>query len=156
MNTIRDAAVITAAGAAGLYFIGRPVLRAWRARGWPTAQGTIIRCSVERVSGSSQASSHVVRVGYRYSPEGMPLDGDRVTFFPILLRHSRPEWAQDQAKRYAEGTAVEVRYDPADPAQAVIETGVPVRFYLALTLAALFFAAGLAGVCRFLLTDRAG
>jgi hypothetical protein len=54
MDTIRDPAIITAAGAAGLFFFGRPVLRALRARRWPHAQGTVTRSWIEtRVPGPS-------------------------------------------------------------------------------------------------------
>ena len=42
MNTVRDAVVIASAGAVGLAIFGWPVLRAWRARSWPQADGTIV------------------------------------------------------------------------------------------------------------------
>src|SRR5262249_28808136 len=75
MDTIQSAAIIAAAGAAGLLFFGQPVWRALRARRWPHAAGTVTRSWTETVSrrvdpteSTSPTTTRInVRVSYRYA-----------------------------------------------------------------------------------------
>lgn len=159
MDTIQGAAIIAAAGAAGLFFFGRPVWQAWRARRWPHAQGTVTRAWTETVSrqveptdSTSPTTSRInVRVSYRYVVAGTVHSGDRVTFFPSTMSHGFAKLAREHCDKFAAGTAVDVRYDPRKPAEAVIETRVPRASFLAVGLGALFLAAGLVGLIRLLL-----
>ena len=154
MDTIQGAAIIAAAGAAGLFFFGQPVWRAWRARGWPHAEGTVTRSWTETVSRridpndslSPTTTRIYVRVSYGYVVAGTAYSSDRVTFFPSTMSHGFEHLAREHCDRYAAGTAVDVRYDPGDPASGVIETRIPGASLFAVGLAALFLVVGLGGL----------
>ena len=160
MDTIQSAAIIAAAGAAGLVFFGRPVWRAWRAGRWPRTQGTVTRAWTETVtrvvnptdSTSPTTSRIYVRVNYRYDVGGTEHSGDRVTFFPSTMSHGLTQPAREHCDRYAAGTALDVRYDPRNPADAVIETRIPKPSYFAVGLAAVFLIVGLVSLIRLLVS----
>jgi uncharacterized protein DUF3592 len=160
MDTVPGAAIIAAAGAAGLFFFGRPIGSAWRARRWPHAQGTVTRSWTETVSRQidptdsiSPTTSRInVRVSYRFVVAGTVHTSDRVTFFPATMSHGFPQLAREHCDRYAAGTAVDVRYDPRSPSEAVIETHIPRASSLAAGVAALVLAAGLVGLIRLLVS----
>lgn len=160
MDTIQSAAIIAAAGAAGLLFFGQPVWRTLRARRWPHAAGTVTRSWTETVSrhvdpteSTSPTTTRInVRVSYRYVVAGTAHSSERVTFFPSTMSHGFEQLAREHCDRYAAGTAVDVRYDPGNPAAGVIETRIPGASFSAVGLAALFFAAGLVGLIRLLVS----
>ena len=160
MDTIQAAAMIAMAGAAGLFYFGRPVWRAWRAGRWPQAGGTITRSWMETASrrvdpteNTSPVMTRInVRVSYRYVVGGMAYSSDRVTFFPSTMSHGLEQSARQHCDRYPAETAVDVRYDPGEPAAAVIETRIPGAFSFAVGLAALFLVAGLVGLVRLLVS----
>lgn len=158
MDTIQSAAVIAAAGAAGLFFFGRSVWMAWRAGRWPHAQGTVTRSWTETVTReinptdtTGPTTSRIsVRVTYRYVVGGTAYSGDRMTFFPSTMTHGFAHLAREHRDRYAAGTSLDVRYDPRNPSDAVIEARIPSPFYVAVGLAAVFLITGLAGLIRLL------
>jgi hypothetical protein len=160
MDTIQGAAIIAAAGAAGLVFFGWPVWRAWRAGRWPHAQGTVTRSWIETVtreinptdSLAPKTSRIYVRVNYRYVVGGTAHSGDRVTFFPSTMSHAFAEPAREHCDRYAAGTALDVRYDPRNPSDAVIETRISRPSYVAVGLAAVFLIAGLVDLIWLLIS----
>ena len=160
MDTIQGAAIIAAAGAAGLFFFGQPVWRTLRARRWPHAAGTVTRSWTETVSRpvdptettSPTMTRMNVRVSYRYAVAGTSHSSDRVTFFPSTMSHGFEKLAREHCDRYAAGTKVDVRYDPGDPAAAVIETRIPAASFFAVGLASLCLVAGLVGLVLLLVS----
>ena len=52
------------------------------------------------------------------------------------MSHGFARLAREHCDRYAVGTALDVRYDPRNPSDAVIETRIPRPSYLAVGLAA--------------------
>ena len=79
----------------------------------------------------------------RYVVGGTAHSSDRVTFFPSTMSHGFAQPAREHCDRYAAGTALDVRYDPRNPSDAVIETRIPRPSYFAVGLAAVFLMAGL-------------
>jgi hypothetical protein len=61
-----------------------------------------------------------VRVNYRYVVGSTAHLGDRVTFFPSTMSHGFAQLAREHRDRYAAGTVLDVRYDPRNPSDAVI------------------------------------
>lgn len=89
-------------------------------RTWPTADGIIVRCEeVTRSPRPGRSPKRTVEVEYTYRLAEVEYRSDQVTAGNIggssayLLR------------KYPRGTQVPVRYNPDDPAQAVLEPGVP-------------------------------
>jgi len=63
------------------------------------------------------------RIVYSYSVAGQNYTADRVTFGANVTA-SLPGLVSGQARRYVEGSKVDVHYDPANPASAVLECRV--------------------------------
>ncbi len=154
MNTPRDALVIVAAGAVGTFFFGRPVLRTWRSRAWPRAAGTVASSHAEprQPDGTGVAGRRLyVRVVYRYTVGGKEFTGERYSFFMDRIAHRREESASEDARRYAKGTKVDVRHDPNDPTDAVIDTTIPWDRGAMAAFSVIFLVLGLVGTARILL-----
>src|SRR5262249_7379385 len=125
--------------------------RTLRARRWPHAGGTVTRSWTETVSRQVDPTETTsptmtrlnVRVSYRYVVAGTAHSSDRVTFFSSTMSHGFEQHAREHCERYAAGTAVDVRYDPGDPAAAVIETRIPGAFFFAVGCSALLLLVGL-------------
>lgn len=66
---------------------------------------------------------HVPRLRYRYEVGGRTYEGSRLRFGD--MRHASERAAQAVAERYAPGSTVEIRHDPADPAKATVEAEKP-------------------------------
>jgi hypothetical protein len=126
------------AAAALLMFMGLFVLRmafvqksmAKQAEKWPAAAGRI------ESSGLRAIKTHEISGGYRlwrtvfksrivysYGVEGQRYSADRVAF-GATVTSSLPGLVGGQAGRYVEGAKVDVRYDPGNPASAVLECRV--------------------------------
>lgn len=107
----------------GLFFFGRAVLRAVRARGWATAPGEVVSSEVVVVKDgrtrSSAVTSRRALVVYRYVVGAERFEARRITFGDGW--DLNPGLAAQQHKRYPAGAPVEVRYDPARPSAAVLE-----------------------------------
>jgi hypothetical protein len=88
--------------------------RALRSRRWPTTPGTVLRIASEEDEGI------MINVLYEYRVGSRVLRGGRIRF------GGGPYYRQKTVNvlmaRYAKGTTVEVRYDPAKPSLCVLET----------------------------------
>jgi len=98
-----------------------------RAKKWPVATGRIDASGLEalRAHGIYRSWRTVFRsrIVYSYSVAGQNYTADRVTFGAGVTA-SLPGLVSGQARRYAEGSEVDVHYDPANPASAVLECRV--------------------------------
>ena len=129
--------------------------RARQAARWPVAPGRIDASGVEKFQvrdrfGDSYRPWRTVfrsRVVYTYTVAGETYAGNRVAFGgdPVA---SLAALVGGSSRRYVEGSAVEVRYDPANPAMALLECRVRglwlLRGVAAALLAGAVFVAGLA------------
>ena len=115
----------------------REVLRGFAARRWPTTTGRVLSAEVreaaavmERRRGGvvrqSAAQRYVAQVSYEYGVKGVFYRGERVQLGQARA-FAQPEEAQKVAARYPAGSRVTVAYNPANPADAVLERrmGVP-------------------------------
>lgn len=91
-------------------------------RRWPHTPGTVLASRLESGKG---VDGEVFRadVSYRYTVNGEEFVGSR-TRFGDRIQLSWRGAAMRVVRRYRVGTAVDVRYDPDDPADAVLEAGV--------------------------------
>lgn len=158
--TIGDTPVITGRGGSGARLFGTIFLllggalsawgvvelaRALRMRSWPTAPGRVTASYVSTDNVGIEVGkyqNHTVyarrgHVSYRYEVGGQSYLGSRVDQLAPSTR--RP--SADSA-RYPEGRAVTVRYDPVDPADAVLEVTWPTGGTFALLLGLPLAAAG--------------
>jgi hypothetical protein len=65
--------------------------------------------------------------------------------------HLRFEHTNEDRRRFVKGTAVDVRYDPQNPSDAVIDGTIPWERGAMAGFGAFFFVAGMIGLVRILL-----
>lgn len=114
----------------------RAVAQAQAAQSWPTAEGVILESGIgmdessDSEGNASQWFYPVLR--YRYEVEGRAQEGHRIRFG--AMRSADRRKAEAWAAPYPVGARVQVRRNPADPADAVLETAKPAATYLAASL----------------------
>jgi hypothetical protein len=116
---------------------------------WPVASGRIVSSKVEKYrdsAGGGDYSGNRVRmilyrpiVLYEYEIAGKRFQGNRITQSPGLNR-GVPDFAEKIVRRYASGSAVEVRYNPKRLEESVLEPRLPGSWVLALVIAIGLFA----------------
>ncbi|TPN52878.1 DUF3592 domain-containing protein [Mesorhizobium sp. B1-1-4] len=124
--------------AALLLFMGLFVLRmgfvqksmAEQAAKWPVAVGRIDASGLQAIKTRERTGSYrpwrtvfKSRIVYSYGVAGQRYSADRVAFGASVTA-SLPGLVGAQARCYVEGTKVDVHYDPANPASAVLECRV--------------------------------
>jgi hypothetical protein len=114
-------------------------------KSWPVATGRILESRVEQYRESagssgtfsgSRARMTLYRpvVRYEYAVEGKRFHGDRIAQSPGWNRGAA-DFAEAVAQRYPVASAVDVRYNPKRPNEAVLEPRVPRSWILALVIA---------------------
>jgi len=123
--------------------IALKTLRAARAsRSWPVAAGAVLSGDIQEVEERDHDGDtsiyYVPRLRYAHEVAGRSYESERIRFGNI--RESQ-KGARKILERYAVGSPVEVRYDPANPSQATLETkagGVGLMLFAVVVLALLF------------------
>ena len=103
--------------------------RGIESQSWPKAEGTIIHVSVKHAGSTgdvskneSQREWYLPVIEYTYSVRGRTYKGNRILIGELS---SMPhESALELLQPYREGAKVRVSYDPANPANAVLQTRV--------------------------------
>jgi hypothetical protein len=109
----------------------RTAKKAEAAASWPTVAGTVessaVREKTETDADGDSETAWYPEVAYAWTVKGQRYTGRRIQFgeTPRFLRESA---AQAVCDRYRAGASVPVRYDPSNPAEAVLETKKPSPF----------------------------
>ena len=118
-----------------LLFMGLMILRmgfaqkslADQAAKWPVTPGRIDASGLQALRNYSASrrwrTVFKSRIVYTYSVAGQRYTSDRVTFGATVTA-TLPGLVRGQAQSYVEGSKVDVHYDPANPASAVLECRV--------------------------------
>jgi hypothetical protein len=130
----------------GAYFLQlhrSAVAQAQRAGSWPTARGRILESRIDVDESEDEEGGttrwFTPRVRYGYEAGGQVNEGDRIRFG--AMRTADGSKAEAWAAPYPAGAEVEIRYNPLDPADAVLETGKPAGTHLMMSLVGLVFIA---------------
>ncbi|HEU5396215.1 MAG TPA: DUF3592 domain-containing protein [Verrucomicrobiae bacterium] len=107
---------LIAAGAGGWNLV-----KGIRTEQWPVANGIVMSAKVVRNSGGRGSDTYSPEIWYSYHVAGMGYTGKKIS---IGQMSSSSGYAQGVVGRYPVGKQVTVHYNPADPAEAVLETGV--------------------------------
>lgn len=112
------------------------------AQNWQTVRGKITRSEVRALRKRSRDEGEQVRsapsIAYEYTVNGKRYTGERIS-----LGENIPETDFERVlNRYPVGAEVTVYYDPANPAQAVLERALPADFGKGLAGVFLFFGGG--------------
>jgi Protein of unknown function (DUF3592) len=111
---------------------------------WPVAKGRVLSSKVEQYRddagsgnfGGPRGRMTLYRpvVVYEYEVDGQRFRGDRIAQSPGMNR-GVDAFAQEVARRYASGSAVDVRFNPKRPGECVLEPRVPKAWIFALAIA---------------------
>ncbi len=107
---------------------------------WPAADGVVVRSDVEYRRDNDGGSSYFAVIEYEYAVEGRDYRSDRVSFFEYGSSNSGH--ARGVARKYPQGAAVTVYYDPDDIGSAVLEKGIGWIMVLPLVIGVPFAIAG--------------
>ncbi len=113
------------AAAALVALIALAVLRQARTmRKWPTADGVVVESRIEhtttrrtRAGRTTSTPFYIPRVIYRFSVEGVDIQGDQLG---RSVSSSTPSVVERVIASYPVGTRVVVHYDPREPTTAVV------------------------------------
>ena len=102
-----------------------------RSRNWPIAPGIITESSMQSNYSPTgrRGRSRSARITYRYPVNGKFYNNDVISYGKDFFEND-----YTQLRLYSQGSRVEVRYDPGNPARAVLDPGaglVPVLAVLA-------------------------
>lgn len=111
---------------------------------WPVAKGRVLSSKVEEYRadagsgnfGGPRGRMTLYRpvVVYEYEVAGERLRGDRIAQSPGMNK-GVVDFAQKVVERYANGSAIDVRFNPKRPAESVLEPRVPKGWIFALVIA---------------------
>ena len=91
-----------------------------RAEHFPTTAGIITHSEVQVIS-SGKGASYDARLRYAYRVAGRDFVGNRYRYGSFTASAER---ARTLSARYPVGAPVSVRYNPADPADAILTPGI--------------------------------
>jgi hypothetical protein len=119
---------------------------------WPTVEGTVTSSQIEAETRTSRDddgmtrhhTTHIPLVAYTYVLQGKTYQGNKV--FPGGRMGFDVGTAQGIINRYQVGQAATVHYNPADPAEAVLETKAKGGNIL-IIIGAVFAVVGLIACC---------
>jgi hypothetical protein len=127
---------------------GRNIFLGRKSQNWPTTPGTVLYTGMEtyqsRDEDGSLSTTYGATIQYSYEIGGTNFQGNRRTFTEVKTSSRRR--VGQILERYPQGSAVSVYYDPNDPANSVLETGVGWSGYLFLALGVIVFLVGLVGL----------
>ena len=125
--------VFTLAGVGLLVFGSGNLTSGYASRDWKTTQGVIIESRlVDNGRSKSGGRNYKPVIAYSYEVERETFTSDR-----ILFGIASEEWVS----KYPEGTSVTVAYQPSDPSQSTLNTGVPMTAWVAPLMGVAFLAA---------------
>lgn len=114
-------ALFLAIGLGILGFGVRSLMKSQQVENWPKTWGTLLHRELVE-SNDSDGTTYRVEVRYRYAVAGREYESDRIAFgYTGSSAHDTHRAIHEKLRR---GDAVQVRYDPGDPAQAALVYGL--------------------------------
>lgn len=104
------------------YWMAHTIYKQYQATQWPSVQGRVVSAEVVRHP-DSDSDTYEPRLAYTYEVAGERLTAWRIRFGN---KSSSQDWANDKVRKYPPGSTPAVHYNPGDPSESVLETGVGV------------------------------
>lgn len=131
-------------GAAAINFGRNAAAKAKQSLSWPTTEGEVAHSAIlyqtETSTTTGNASTFKADVVYRYKVHGVSYTSSKIAFLDLASTTNR---AQTLVIRYPDNSTVQVYYNPANPAEAVLEPGDASGVTFLYVFGSLFAAAGL-------------
>ena len=108
-----------------LLFLGQiwSIYQGVQSKKWPTAEGIVIQSYVRISPGGDSGDIYEPRISYGYSISGKPYESNSISYKQNPNTTSRGP-ADNVISKYPKGSRVRVYYDPDNPTNAVLETGL--------------------------------
>ena len=90
---------------------------------WPIVTGKVVSSEVARHTDGDSGDYFTPKVHYAYQVEGVSRNGQVIRAGLGDRGYPREQQARDDVAKYSVGSNVPVRYDPQNPADAVLELG---------------------------------
>jgi Protein of unknown function (DUF3592) len=110
-----------------LYFVERR--KALRSERWPTASATIVSSVILGRRSNKGSAMYEPSVTYRYEVGGQTFTGTRIGWGGTASSSSQT-WADKVVGQFPQGAVLPVRYDPADPAESVLDPGARAGIFM--------------------------
>lgn len=135
--------IFALAGMAALFFITiRPFYRSQQAGHWPTVPGVVISSQIGE-SHSDDGTTYRVDIRYRYAVNGQTLESNQYDSSGTNTYSGYRSRKQAIVHNHPPGKAVTVRYNPADPSDAMLTTELPAGTFSFIWFPLIFIAVGL-------------
>ena len=115
------------------------LIKSIRTEHWPVTDGVVQSAHQESHSGD-HGTTYSAEVTYTYQVSGVSYSGHKISIGAIS---SSSQYAQGILDRYPVAKKVSVYYSPADPAEAVLETGIHGGTWICFGVGTAFGLAGL-------------
>jgi hypothetical protein len=140
-----------------IYGAGAGITGLWRLQSartsvnWPSVPGKILESAVEKsvqTSGRPPRDQKLyhARIRYEFSVDGAVHHSTRISYGDY--GSGNPGHAQTRVERYPAGSRVQVFYQPGNPSECCLETGVSWTAWLMPIVGAVFFMVSLGGLTR--------
>ncbi len=117
-------------------------VKASQSNAWPQAEATVTRSEViTDVPLGGRGPEFTPKIEYRFTAQGKPYDGNRIAFRGTASRTKAV--ADAIAGKYALGTQHPVHYNPANPADSVLERGTHWLTYAGLVIPVVMLVCGI-------------
>jgi hypothetical protein len=136
MSVLTHTLVIGGPGFVLLAVLWPTLRRTWGIRRWRPAAATVVESWLDDGGGDPRNRRAKVCARYRYSVGDATFVGERLAFTSPV--HRSAVSAEGHLAQLKPGKRIEVWYDPANPADAVVERTVARTHYLAAAVALYF------------------
>lgn len=119
---------------------------------WPVVEGRVIAASIEQKDGRRGRQRFVPNITYGFTVGSRQYRSQRINYGGVWTESS-PEAAEQALRELAPNGVVKVFYNPSDPAEAVLQPGLSIGWYM-LPIAGFFACLATAGATVYLLWPR--
>lgn len=94
---------------------------AYKSQSWPSTDGKIISSLVKLEEGTRDRS-YTLKIRYSYEIENKTYESEQISF--TLLNFRTKEEAAEKMKIFTQKSPLDVKYNPANPQQTVLQSGL--------------------------------
>jgi len=105
-----------------LWYAPSQILKARSSLEWPAVTGTVLETHIDETSSKNSGQKYIPVFTYRYVVADVTYENADYNIAGGPKLESRAE-AEALQKQHPVGSSIEVRYDPDDPADALLEPG---------------------------------
>lgn len=125
--------IVLVVGIGFLAWSGYTYSKASASSGWPSTQGEVVVSMVDKTTQTTNSNVKWIYqpiLKYDYEIDGVAYSGDRIRFTSFSISHKKEHKAKREISAYPVGKSVQVFYNPQNPSDSVLETGVGSRVYM--------------------------